>query len=244
MIKALVTGANGFIGRHLCRALKSMPDVELQFFTKETDPDMLEAFMAWADVVYHLAGVNRPSDDTEFKNINCGLTEQMVSYAKLSPGKTKIIFASSTQATLDNPYGHSKRAAEDALQTYSVNTKNSVVIYRLPGVFGPGCKPFYNSVVATFCHQVQHAEPLVINDPNHSLHLVAVSTVIEQLLRHVHQNDVGVVWGEVDPVYTVSLQRLADTLLQFRDAESVELSPLLDDTLIDRLKNTYQSYAP
>jgi nucleoside-diphosphate-sugar epimerase len=143
------------------------------------DRNALLAGLRESRVVFHLAGVNRPPHDSEFITGNVGSLEAVLAAIDESlenARKTRplIVLASSTQAGLDNPYGRSKLAAEQLLDAYVTRTGSSAVIYRLPGVFGKWCRPNYNSVVATFCHNIARDLPIVISDPNHLVELVHV----------------------------------------------------------------------
>lgn len=242
MANILVTGAQGFIGKHLCHALSDESSIELRWFTRQDEQSALHYHVEWADVIYHLAGVNRPDDVTDFKKINIGLTKQIIDSAKAAKKNPKIIFSSTTQATKDNPYGNSKRDAEDLLQKYSRSTKAPVVIYRLPGVFGPGCKPFYNSVVATFCHQIVHRQAISINDPDYSINLVYVDTVVEHLLQHLKEIEPGIIWSEVEPIYPITLQKLVDTLCNFNPETAGKKQHKLPAVLATSLEHTFRSY--
>ena len=132
-------------------------------FTREhTQPD-LQQLVANADLVFHLAGVNRPEDPTEFQQGNADLTQRLCD-ALLQAGKTiPVVYSSSIQATADNPYGASKRAAEDALLAFAENSGAPVFIYRLPNVFGKWARANYNSAVATFCHNLSRVLPIQMN---------------------------------------------------------------------------------
>jgi UDP-2-acetamido-2,6-beta-L-arabino-hexul-4-ose reductase len=120
--------------------------------------------------------------------------------------------ASSTQAERDNPYGRSKLAAEAAVQALAKETGNPCVIFRLPGVFGKWCKPNYNSVVATFCHNIARDLPIQINDPAASLRLVYVDDVVTALLAALEVPTPGCVQANVEPEYSTTLGELASQI--------------------------------
>jgi len=173
-MKVLVTGAAGFIGRNLVERLKGdeCPDVSEVFeSTLETSDDLFERYCAECDFVFHLAGVNRPEDPSEFVEGNVDFTARLLDTLK-QVNPCPVLFSSSAQAALDNPYGASKKTAEDAVRAYGQETGAQVFIYRLPGVFGKWCRPNYNSVVATFCHNVAHDLPITINDRATRLSLI------------------------------------------------------------------------
>ncbi len=169
-MKVLLTGANGFIAQNLSVRLTELQDFEVVSFSKQSLEQDLTQLVADIDAVVHLAGVNRPPSPEEFALGNTGLTETLAK-ALLATGKPiPVIFSSSTQAALDNPYGQSKLAAELALRTYAAYSGAAVFIYRLPNVFGKWCKPNYNSAVATFCHNISKDLPIQINEKRPHYH--------------------------------------------------------------------------
>src|SRR5690606_19125149 len=111
-----------------------------------------------------LAGVNRPASDEEFETVNLGLTTRLLASLTAAGRKPHIVFASSIQAELDNPYGRSKRAAETAIAAFVDAGSGTATILRLRNIFGKWCRPDYNSVVATFCHRIARDQPIRVDD--------------------------------------------------------------------------------
>jgi UDP-2-acetamido-2,6-beta-L-arabino-hexul-4-ose reductase len=188
MIMVLVTGANGFIGKHLMEALGRRLDVKVLGYDIGTPEAVLEEGLRSAEVVFHLAGVNRPQNVEEFKTGNADFTQTLCDRilklrAQTSAPLPAIVLASSIQAELDNPYGVSKREAEEALRNWSERVGTRVVIFRLKNVFGKWCRPNYNSVTATFCHNIAHDLPISISDPSRELDLVYIDDVVAAFLR-------------------------------------------------------------
>jgi len=195
----LITGANGFIGKNLRVSLERIPDCALLPFDVTDPPELLREYLSQADVIFHLAGVNRPRRVEEFEEVNTGLTEQICHYLETIGRKPLIVLASSTQADLDNPYGRSKKLAEEALADFAAKTGAPVRIFRLPGVFGKWSKPNYNTVVATFCHNIARDLPIAISDPANEVALVYVDDVIEAFLKEVTSDERQVTRGEEEP---------------------------------------------
>jgi UDP-2-acetamido-2,6-beta-L-arabino-hexul-4-ose reductase len=241
--KVLVTGARGFIGKNLVVALRRA-DVKVTEVDVESSPGEIDAGVSDAQVVFHLAGVNRPKDETEFKAGNVGSLEAILAAAERSASKPLVVLSSSTQAAMDNPYGKSKLAAEKTLESYAGRTGASVVIYRFPGVFGKWCRPAYNSVVATFCDSIAHDRPIEISDPSREIELVYVDDVVAQLLTHLAPATSGVTRGEVRPVFRITLGELAQRIQALRAMRESVAVPDLSDAFTRRLLATYTSYLP
>ena len=153
--------------------------------------------------------------------------------------------SSSVQAELDNPYGVSKRQAEEAVQQYAAKTGAAVAIYRLPNVFGKGCRPNYNSAVATFCHNIAHALPITVNDPKVALKLVYIDDVVEEFLRVLAAGPTRHgAFCAVPTVHAVSLGEIVDLLYSFRQSRTDLQVPNQADPFTRKLYATYLSYLP
>ncbi|MDO4559087.1 MAG: NAD-dependent epimerase/dehydratase family protein, partial [Planctomycetia bacterium] len=150
----LITGGRGFVGRNLCAHLERLEDVTLIAYDLGDPESRLEQGVAQADVIFHLAGVNRPPSEEEFRTGNTGFTEELCDRLTTMGRTPHIVFSSTIQATLDNPYGASKRAAEETLRLWAEKTGGRVTVFRFTNLFGKWCRPNYNSVVATFCHNI------------------------------------------------------------------------------------------
>ena len=203
-----------------------------------------------ARVVFHLAGVNRPDHESEFMAGNVGPLRALMAAlderaaARTASPRPVVVLSSSTQAALDNPYGRSKLGAEHALESYAVETGTPAAIYRLPGVFGKWCRPNYNSVVATFCHNIARDLPIAVSDPSRVIEIVHVDDVVAQFLTHLERDVSGVVRGDVHPRFSVALKDLVETIRGFRAARDTLLVPDVGDPLTRRLLGTYVSYLP
>jgi UDP-2-acetamido-2,6-beta-L-arabino-hexul-4-ose reductase len=246
--RVLVTGANGFIGKNLVVRLSELPSVSVATFVRGDDIDQLPALLAQADAVVHLAGENRPIDESAFEQGNSVLTialcDAINEIIRSTGRRVPLVLASSTQAECENPYGRSKRAAEAAVHAMANKTGNPCVIFRLPGVFGKWCKPNYNSVVATFCHNTARDVPILINNPATSLRLVYVDDVVEAFLVALGTPVQGCVRAEVETEYTVTLGELAAQLRAFRDSRSTLMTGRVGVGFVRALYATYVSYLP
>jgi UDP-2-acetamido-2,6-beta-L-arabino-hexul-4-ose reductase len=241
----LVTGAAGFIGSHLCLALRRSGTAEVIEFTSANQIAELPEMISKVDAVIHLAGVNRPQYETEFEIGNAGLTRSLCQCMALSGRRIPVVVSSSIQVVRDNPYGRSKLAAEKALEEYAESTGAPVVIFRLPNVFGKWTRPNYNTVVATFCHQVGRKLPVTISDPEAQLQLVYIDDVVAALIAAVDSHaPVGSSYPEVAPIYKIKLGVLHQRIASFQiDREKSKL-PDLGDPLTKALYSTYLSFLP
>jgi UDP-2-acetamido-2,6-beta-L-arabino-hexul-4-ose reductase len=247
-VKVLVTGAKGFIGRNLVERLKSdvCPGVsEVLEFDRDDSPELLEEYCADCDFVFHLAGVNRPDDPAEFTEGNVDLTVRLLSLLK-ARNACPVLLSSSTQAELDNPYGVSKRAAEDAVLAYTHETGAAVYVYRLPGVFGKWSRPGYNSVVATFCHNIARGLPIEVRDPEAPLSLVYIDDVVREFISALDGTAHETAEGrfEVPVVHDTTLGDIVRLLEEFRDSRTTLSVPRGDDAFERKLYSTYLSYLP
>ncbi|MBM3117384.1 UDP-2-acetamido-2,6-beta-L-arabino-hexul-4-ose reductase [Jeongeupia naejangsanensis] len=243
-MRVLVTGSRGFVGKNLVLRLQEHSDIEvLEFARGDSDEQLLEVVRA-ADAVIHLAGENRPPSPEAFEEVNVALTQRLCEALRGSGNRAPLILASSAQAELDNPYGRSKLAAERVVAELAEANGNSVMIYRLPGVFGKWCKPNYNSVVATFCHNIANDLPIQINDPDRAIRLVYVDDVLYSFLCALESPQPGVRHDEVAPEYGVTLGELAGQIAAFKNCRSTLISERVGAGLTRALYATYVSYLP
>ena len=170
-MKILVTGARGFIGENLITELKNRKYTDVFEYDIDTDPSLLGTYCKEADFVFHLTGVNRPKEQSEFMKGNFGFTSILLDALKKRSNTCPVMISSSTQADLDNPYGKSKKAGEDSMFNYG-ETGAKVLIYRFSNVFGKWCRPNYNSAVATFCNYIANDLPINVNDHSGVMNLV------------------------------------------------------------------------
>lgn len=242
-MKVLVTGANGFIGKNLCIELMNKGHIVLSYDIDKSNEDLVNYIKA-ADFIIHLAGINRPLSKAEFYDGNTNFTKALVDLINKSGRTIPLLFSSTTQAELDNDYGVSKRMAEDYLFSFMEETGNPVIIYRLTNVFGKWCKPNYNSVVATFCHNVANDLPIQIRDENFEIKLVYIDDVVKQFIKSLNEplRERKRVIEEVYPIEVISLGGLAKKINEFKQSRETFYTPKFESDFDQKLYATFLSY--
>ena len=242
-MKVVITGANGFIARNLIVELENRGYKEIYEIARTTPLSEINEYLREANIVVHLAGVNRPKQKTEFMEGNFGLTSELLNTLKNHNNTCPVIFSSSSQADLDNPYGESKKAGEDLLFSYSEETGAKVLIYRFPNVFGKWCRPNYNSAIATFCHNVAHDLPIIVNDPSVVMNLVYIDDVVNELINAIEGKENKVdLFCEVPVVHNITLGKIVNLLYSFKKSREDRSVPNMSEVFSKKLYSTYLSY--
>jgi len=250
-MKVLVTGAKGFVGRNLVVMLGSHSDFEVIGYDLDDSVSILDEGLATADVIFHLAGVNRPEKPEDYATGNVGFTEKICEALLSLKRKPLIVFSSSIQAVLDNPYGISKLKAEKALLRFAGQTGARIFIFRMKNVFGKWCRPNYNSAVATFCHNIARNLPITVSSRANEVNLVYVDDVCRAFMesagilqtpyKHfLPANDSA--YPDIVPSFKITLGEIVDTIHAFKGFRASLQVPKFDDPFIYRLYATYLSY--
>ncbi|WP_342421227.1 NAD-dependent epimerase/dehydratase family protein [Paenibacillus sp. FSL E2-0178] len=246
MKTVLVTGAYGFIGRNLVASLNRREDIEVMKIDSKHSLQELEEYALKADFIYHLAGINRPENSEEFMIGNLGYTQHLINILNANRKKTPILLSSSIQAELDNPYGKSKQAAEDAVLAYGKKEDVCTFIYRLPNVFGKWSRPNYNSVVATWCYNISREIPIQVNNPEAEVELVYIDDVVESFIAAMDGPDAldTIVYHGISRSFKVKLKDLEAKLVSFRTSRNTLVISSLKSDFERFLYSTYLSYLP
>lgn len=270
----LITGANGFVGKNLTAALRCIQDGkdrtrpnlkidELFLYDIDSSPELLEDACKRADFVFHLAGVNRPKDPSEFMAGNFGFSSRLLELLKTYSNPCPVMLSSSIQATLigrygQSDYGKSKLAGENLFFEYSQQTGAPVYVYRFPNLFGKWCRPNYNSAVATFCHNVANDLPITVSDPSIELELLYIDDLVAEMLDLLAGTPHRCEFDGVTTVLTeqgrfcaapvthkVTLGQIVDLLSAFHDQPATLRMPEIpENSFAKKLYSTYLSYLP
>ena len=272
-MKILITGAHGFVGKNLCAQLNNIKDgkarnypvtvSQVMEYDLDTDPALLDDYCAQADFVFNLAGVNRPKDQSEFMQGNFGFASTLLGTLKKHGNTCPVMLSSSIQATLigrygTSDYGKSKLAGEELFFDYAQETGAKVLVYRFPNLFGKWCRPNYNSVVATFCHNIAHDLPIQVNDPSVQLEMLYIDDLVEEMIaalsgkeHHCEFDGVETVLKEegrycaVPVTHHVTLGEIVDLLHQFTEQPQNLIIPEIPaNSFAKKLYSTYLSYLP
>ena len=240
-MKVVVTGANGFIGKNLSVHLKEQKQFDILEVNRNTPKKVLSSFLYEADFVFHLAGINRPQDISEFQNGNVDFTNFIVEELVKFGRKVPIALTSSTQINQDNPYGKSKLAAEKLVKAYSDATGSAHYIFRFPNVFGKWCKPNYNSFVATFCHNILNDLEISIHDAAAPVKLVYIDDVCKALLDLLDgKHESGLI--NEPKGFATTVGEVADIIFSFKSSRGSLITQRVGEGLVRALYSTYLSY--
>lgn len=276
LMNILITGAAGFVGKNLVAALDSLrtgkdrtrPKLqieELYMYTEKSAPEELKVACKNADFVFHLAGVNRPKDISEFMTGNRDFTQTLLETLKQCGNTCPVMIASSIQATLigrygQSDYGKSKLAGEQLMFAYGHDTGAKVLVYRFPNLFGKWCQPNYNSVVATFCYNVARDLPIQVNDPMAELELLYIDDLVQGMLDALEGKELYCNYDGLMPIATsqaegaycyvpithkVTLGQIVELLEAFKAQPATLIMPqIVEGSFAKKLYSTYLSYLP
>jgi len=236
-----ITGSKGFIGSHLKKTALEKGWEVLTFDKPENNllrPDVskFKKFVSKSDIIIHTAAINRGTD-IEIISGSLVTTFNLVSEIKKSKNNPKLIYLSSVKAENNSVYGLSKRLTETMLEDFSKNTKNPVTIFRVTNVFGEGCKPFYNSVIATFCHQTAKDQKLKVNKDPKKISFIYIKDLVNLIIKEsLSQRKKLFCFKEVKTKDKISVPELAKLIKSFKNIKSP------DSIKSDFHKKIYKTY--
>ncbi len=238
-----ITGMAGFVGSHLHDSLKTKEDIEVLPFEDGyyDNPEQFIDFAKQADVIVHLAGVNRDEPEVVYKK-NIELMEKLLEYVDASGNKPFILFSSSTQIERDNEYGKAKKKAMELLEQWTKKNNASGLSMVVPNVFGDSSRPFYNSVVATFCYQLTHGEePTILKDGQ--MTMIYINDLIEDIFNLITKPKEGYDVEYIKPRAQLKVSQLLELLNKYKDCYySRGMVPEIKSDLERDLYNTFITY--
>ena len=273
-MKILVTGSNGFVGKNLVLALnqlmkgndKTRPNLKIDSiytFDIKDDISLLEKYCSNCDFIFNLAGVNRPTDISEYMKGNFEFLGNMIKLLIKHNNVCPIMLSSSAQASLlgrfkGSEYGKSKYAAEQLLFEYSKRYNVKTFIYRFPNLFGKWCRPNYNSAVATFCNNYANDLPIQVNDPSVELELLYIDDLVQEMLDALENKEHRCEYNGLDVVpskngkycyvpttYKQTLGQIVNYLDQIKaQANTLVVPEIKNNSFVKKLYSTYLSYLP
>ncbi|MBR4857550.1 MAG: NAD-dependent epimerase/dehydratase family protein [Clostridia bacterium] len=257
----LITGAKGFAGKNLVANLytikdgknKTRPAIQIDKIFEydiNSTPEELREYCEKADFVFHLAGINRPKDTSEFAG-NSGILGTVLDELKACGNKAPVMLSSSVQATLEgrfagSEYGKSKLEAENMLFEYGKETGAKVFVYRLPNLFGKWCRPNYNSAVATFCNNIAKDLPITVNDPSVELELLYIDDFVDEMLGALENKETKNGDFCAFPItHKVTLGEIVELLNSFKSqSETLVMPEIPFNSFAKKLYSAYLSYLP
>jgi len=238
----LITGSQGFIAKNLIVRLSEFKNYNILAVDKKTSNQDFYKKLIKADIIFHLAGVNKETNPEYNYDNNYVFTKKICSFLESNYKKTKIIYASSIQAELKNSYGKSKLKAENILLSYKKKTGAEVLIYRLPNIFGKWSRPYYNSAVATFCYQIYRNQKLTISDPKKKISLLYIDDLMSIFLKSLKLNKQRKSFPRIENVFSITLFNLVNLIRSFNKKEKIYLPNNVSNSLIKNLYSTYISF--
>ena len=239
-----VTGANGFIAKNFIYSFVGNKRFNINRITRTTSKDQTKKILNKCKILYHFAGVNRPDKKKKFKKDNFELTKFICDYLKEKKIKTQIIFSSSIQVNKNNAYGNSKRKCEKLLLDLKKKNGNNIFILRMPNIFGKWSRPNYNSVVATFCHNIARNKKVYISDPNSIINLLYVDDLVVKLKEYTKIRSDKKMIDCIKPNDKITLKQLYNKINSFQINRTKKIIGKISKGLNKNLYSTYISFLP
>ncbi len=236
-MKILITGANGFLGSSLIKRLSTIKNIDILTFNRSEQLSSLYKNIFEADFIFHLAGVSRPKDQSEFFISNTQLTGLIADFLSENKIVTPLYYPSSIHTGSLGNYGLSKLMCEMTLRELKNKNNNNIFIQVLPRIFGPGAKPNFNSVIATFCHNIANNLPICVYDESEAIEIAYIGDWVESVMNICFHNELKANLLS----YKISLGDLETLLREFK-VSSKSCSINIDKSLYEKLNRTFQFY--
>tara|TARA_B100000965_G_scaffold360676_1_gene341575 strand:+ start:34 stop:1140 length:1107 start_codon:yes stop_codon:yes gene_type:complete len=241
-----ITGASGFIGKNLTYNLILEKKNNIFKINRKTSKKKLNLILKKTDILYHFAAANRPKKLKNFKKDNIELTKYICNFLLKNNIKKKIVFSSSSQAKLNNPYGISKKECENILLKYAKLSGSHVYILRLPNIFGKWSKPNYNSVVSTFCYNIARNKKIYISNPKKKVKLLYIDdliNILEKIKNYKNPPNEKRIYN-VAPNKIISLKNLSKIISDFNEERKNLSISNVSSKFIKNLYSTFISNLP
>ena len=239
-MKILVTGSNGCIGKNLITYLRLNSNFNISTFNKNKSLINLSESIKHSDVIIHLAGSNREKIIKNFENNNQKLTKFICKNMKKNQ---KIFFSSTTLNSKKSPYVESKKECEKILKNYQKKIKFKLCIMKLNNIFGKDCKPYYNSVIATFCHSLPRNLPVTVNTSNKRIKFTYVEDLNLEILKLLNQKKTPKKYF-IQKYYNFSVKQIYNYIKSFEVTRNKLFSDSLSRGFLKKLYSVYLTYVP
>lgn len=243
-INILITGSKGFIGRNILKKLQLNESFNIFEFNRDDDLHVLKLLLAKSDFIFHFAGEVRPtSSDDEFNSSNTTLTQEIIDILVKMEKKTPILYSSSIHAELQkNSYGKSKRESELIIENYANLNGSKCWIYRLPHVFGEGCKANYNSVISTWIYNSLNDLDINVYDREITMKYVYVQDIIDEFIDLLGSNKSDELYLNPKKVFNTTLGEVKDLILEFKEVVKLNKNNYIRDEFKHKLFTVYLDY--
>lgn len=244
MFNVLVTGSNGFIGKNLINELKKNSGINILEFQRHNTVEELKELLAQSDLVFHLAGEVRPTSSSEdFERSNVTLTKSIIDILAQKKRYIPILYASSIHAKLSkNDYGKTKRESEILIEDYLKKHAVRCTIYRLPHVFGEGCKPNYNSVISTWIYNSIMDLDINVFDRDIQMNYVYVQDIVKEFSHFIDNTMTNDLYMEPKTTYHTTLGDVVDYITEFKENIEKNDYQVSGDEFKEKLFKTYKYY--
>ncbi len=241
-MKIGITGSEGFIGTAFRRYLTALGEKTVIFPRGAFEnPSEMAAFCGQCDALVHFAGLSRHPDGGFLLETNLRLTAALIEGLKNSGSHAHVYLASTTHEQRALPYHESKRRSRKMFEAWAAESGNPYTTLLMPNAFGPYARPFFNSVVSTFCYQAAHGQTPDRIDPA-ELKLIHVRTLCREIRRIIRLDERGVTSVEIPPEYEIRLERMWEILQGWKVLTAAGEKPVPQTPFETDLLSAFLSY--